>query len=114
MSSALTRGILVTVRTQYIPEKSSATARQYAFAYTVNIANRGTVTAKLESRHWIITDSEGDVQEVRGERHHEAVVARDQVLLQQGRDQLADQRVDVGHLGQRQRPRHDAPVQRQR
>jgi len=67
MSSALTRGILVTVRTQYIPEKSSATARQYAFAYTVNIANRGTVTAKLESRHWIITDSEGDVQEVRGE-----------------------------------------------
>ena len=67
MSSAMTRGILVTVRTQYIPEKSSAPARQYAFAYTVNIANRGTVTAKLESRHWIITDSEGDVQEVRGE-----------------------------------------------
>jgi len=67
MSSALTRGILVTVRSQYIPEKSSATARQYAFAYTVNVANRGTVTAQLESRHWIITDSEGDVQEVRGE-----------------------------------------------
>ena len=67
MSSALTRGILVTVRTQYIPEKSSATARQYAFAYTVNIANRGTTTAQLQSRHWIITDSEGDVQEVRGE-----------------------------------------------
>jgi len=67
MSSALTRGILVTVRTQYIPEKSSATARQFAYAYTVNIANRGTITAQLESRHWIITDAEGDVQEVRGE-----------------------------------------------
>ena len=67
MSSAQTRGILVTVRSQYIPEKSSAAARQYAFAYTVNIANRGTVTAKLETRHWIITDAEGDVQEVRGE-----------------------------------------------
>ena len=67
MSSALTRGILVTVRSQYIPEKSSAAARQFAYAYTVNIANRGTVTAKLESRHWIITDAEGDVQEVRGE-----------------------------------------------
>ena len=67
MSSALTRGILVTVRTQYIPEKSSASARQFAFAYTVTIANRGTVKTQLISRHWIITDSEGDVQEVRGE-----------------------------------------------
>ena len=67
MSSAMTRGILVTVRSQYIPEKSSAPARQFAFAYTVNIANRGSVAAQLESRHWIITDSEGDVQEVRGE-----------------------------------------------
>ena len=67
MSSALTRGILVTVRSQYIPEKSSVSARQFAFAYTVNIANRGTETAQLESWHWIITDSEGDVQEVRGE-----------------------------------------------
>lgn len=67
MSSTLTRGILVTVRSQYIPERSSASARQYAFAYTVTIANRGTVTAQLKSRHWIITDSFGAVQEVRGE-----------------------------------------------
>lgn len=67
MSSAMTRGILVTVRSQYIPEKSSASARQFAYAYTVNIANRGTVAAQLETRHWIITDSDGDVQEVRGE-----------------------------------------------
>ena len=67
MSSALTRGILVTVRCEYIPERSSVHARQYAFAYTVNIANQGSVTAELKSRHWIITDSFGAVQEVRGE-----------------------------------------------
>jgi ApaG protein len=42
-------------------------ARQYAFAYTVSIANQGSVTAELKSRHWIITDSFGAVQEVRGE-----------------------------------------------
>jgi ApaG protein len=67
MSSTLTRGILVTVRSEYIPERSSTHARQYAFAYKVNIANQGTVTAELKSRHWIITDSFGAVQEVRGE-----------------------------------------------
>jgi len=67
MSSALTRGILVTVQSRYIPEKSSIGARQFAFAYTVTIANRGTVKTQLISRHWIITDSEGDVQEVRGD-----------------------------------------------
>ena len=67
MSSMLTRGILVTVRTQYIPERSSASARQYAFAYTVTIANKGTVTAQLTSRHWIITDANGLVQDVQGE-----------------------------------------------
>jgi ApaG protein len=67
MSSALTRGILVTVRCEYIPERSSAQGRQYAFAYTVTIANQGTITAELKSRHWIITDSFGAVQEVRGE-----------------------------------------------
>jgi ApaG protein len=67
MSSMLTRSILVTVRTQYIPERSSASARQYAFAYTVTIANKGTVTAQLKSRHWIITDANGVVQDVQGE-----------------------------------------------
>ena len=67
MSSMLTRGILVTVRTQYIPERSSASARQYAFAYTVTIANKGTVTAQLKSRLWIITDANGLVQDVQGE-----------------------------------------------
>ena len=67
MSSALTRGILVTVRTEYMPDRSSAATKQYAFAYTVNIANQGTETAQLKSRHWLISDSFGTVQEVRGE-----------------------------------------------
>ena len=67
MSTMLTRGILVTVESRYIPERSSAAAHQYAFAYTVKIANRGDVTAQLRSRHWIITDADGVVQEVEGE-----------------------------------------------
>lgn len=57
---------MVTVRTQYIPERSSVSGRQYAFAYTVTISNQGDSTARLESRHWIITDAGGRVEEVRG------------------------------------------------
>jgi ApaG protein len=67
MSSALTDGILVTVHSQYIPERSSVSSRQFAFAYTVRIANQGSETAQLRSRHWIITDANGRVDEVRGE-----------------------------------------------
>ena len=66
MSNAVTNGILVTVRSQYIPERSSISGKQYAFAYTVKIANQGPVTTRLESRHWIITDAVGHVEEVRG------------------------------------------------
>jgi ApaG protein len=66
MSTAVTNGIMVTVRSQYIPERSSVSGRQYAFAYTVTIANQGDTTARLESRHWIITDAVGRVEEVRG------------------------------------------------
>ena len=67
MSSALTQGILVTVVSQYIPERSSVSSHQFAFAYTVRIANQGDEPAQLKSRHWIITDANGNVQEVRGE-----------------------------------------------
>ena len=66
MSSAMTNGILVSVDSQYIPERSSLSSRQYAFAYTVRISNQGHVTARLESRHWIITDGTGRVEEVKG------------------------------------------------
>jgi uncharacterized protein affecting Mg2+/Co2+ transport len=52
MSNAVTQGIRVTVRTQYLQERSSPTSRQYAFAYTVKIKNEGTTTAQLKTRHW--------------------------------------------------------------
>ena len=67
MSTALTRGILVTVRSEYIPERSSLSSREFAFAYTVQIENQGEAAAQLRSRHWVITDANGDVQEVRGD-----------------------------------------------
>ena len=67
MSSAVTKGIVVTVRSEYIPERSSLSGRQFAFAYTVRIENQGDAAAQLKSRHWIITDAFGAVQEVRGE-----------------------------------------------
>src|SRR5262245_53125888 len=67
MSRALTNGILVTVKTEYIPERSVPASRRYAFAYTVRITNQGGQTAQLKTRHWIITDAMGEVQEVRGE-----------------------------------------------
>jgi ApaG protein len=67
VSTAVTRGIRVTVRSQYLPERSSPKGNQYAFAYTVRIANEGEQTAQLKTRHWIITDADGKVQEVRGD-----------------------------------------------
>ena len=54
------------VVTRYLPEQSSAADRVYAFAYTVNIHNSGPVAAQLVARHWIITDSDGHGEEVRG------------------------------------------------
>ena len=67
MSSALTRGIRVLVKSFYLAERSAPGSGQYAFAYTVRIQNEGPESAQLRSRHWIITDGDGKVQEVRGE-----------------------------------------------
>lgn len=58
--------IQVNVRTVYIPEQSDPDAERYVFAYTVTIANEGTASAQLISRHWVITNAENQVQEVRG------------------------------------------------
>lgn len=52
--------------TQYVPEQSDEAAERYVFAYTITIRNAGKFTAQLISRHWIITDARGHVQEVRG------------------------------------------------
>jgi len=56
----------VTVRAQYLPEQSNPEQRQYAFAYTITIRNQGQVPTQLIARHWVITDSEQVVQEVKG------------------------------------------------
>jgi ApaG protein len=57
----------VSVRPRYLPEQSDPSASRYAFAYTVTVRNTGQVAAQLISRHWIITDGEGRIEEVRGE-----------------------------------------------
>jgi ApaG protein len=66
VSNAITNGIRVTVSSNYIPAQSAPKARRYVFAYTVRIANEGTEAAQLKSRHWIITDGNGKVEQVRG------------------------------------------------
>jgi|SRR5690349_110404 ApaG protein len=58
--------ITVEVHTAYVPEQSDESESRYVFAYTITIRNTGTVAAQLVSRHWIITDSDNRVQEVRG------------------------------------------------
>jgi ApaG protein len=66
MSKAVTRGVRVEVESRYLPEESSPSTSQFVFAYTVTIANDGAETVQLRSRHWIITDGNGGVEEVRG------------------------------------------------
>jgi len=71
--------VAVSAVPQYIAEQSDPANDSYVFAYTITIENVGTVPAQLISRHWIITDAAGEVQEVRGL----GVVGR-QPLLQPG------------------------------
>jgi ApaG protein len=66
VSTAVTEGIRVSVSSAYVPEQSAPKARRYVFAYTVKIANEGAQPAQLKTRHWIITDGNGKVEEVRG------------------------------------------------
>ena len=54
------------VAVRHLPEQSNTEAGQYAFAYTVTVRNSGDVTGQLIGRHWIINDSNGHVEEVRG------------------------------------------------
>lgn len=56
----------VSVISQYLAEQSLPEQNRFAFSYTVNISNNGQLPAKLLSRHWLITDGDGRVQEVRG------------------------------------------------
>lgn len=67
MSAEPKHEIKVSVQSFYIKEQSMPEEDLYVFAYTINIRNTGTVAAKLISRHWIITDSDGKTQEVSGD-----------------------------------------------
>ncbi len=66
MSETTTEGITVRVKAAYWPERSSPERSQWAFTYTVTITNTGDRAATLKSRHWLITDAQGRVEEVRG------------------------------------------------
>jgi ApaG protein len=59
--------IVVNVATTYVEDQSDPRERRFVFAYTITIRNEGDVAARLLTRHWIITDANGKVQEVRGE-----------------------------------------------
>jgi ApaG protein len=56
----------VDVKTQYLAEQSDPSQGNYVFTYTITIQNTGTVASQLISRHWVITDANNHVQEVRG------------------------------------------------
>lgn len=56
----------VSVITRFLADQSNPEQNRFAFAYTITVKNNGTLAAKLLSRHWVITDGDGHVEEVRG------------------------------------------------
>ena len=69
----------VTASPKFLAEQSDPDANQFVFAYTITVHNTGETTAKLVSRHWVITDADGRVEEVKGEG-----VVGEQPVLQPG------------------------------
>lgn len=63
---AQTRGLVVRVQPEYLPDQSDPDERRWVWAYHVEVANHGRETVQLVSRHWIITDAWGRVEEVQG------------------------------------------------
>ena len=66
MAEAKKYEIEVRVETQYLSDQSEPETGRHLFSYTTTVINTGTVAAQLISRHWVITDAEEQVQEVRG------------------------------------------------
>lgn len=66
MSDTVTRGIRIIVQPRFVAEQSNPDAGQWLFAYHITIRNEGEQTVQLLSRHWVITDGEAQIQEVRG------------------------------------------------
>lgn len=65
-SEATTRGVRVEVESRYLPEKSDPGRKRWFFAYDIRISNDGDDVVQLLTRHWIITDANGKVEEVKG------------------------------------------------
>ena len=65
-SEALTRGVRVAVVSEYAPDRSRPAQQEWVFLYTITITNEGAETVQLISRHWIITDGGGRVEEAKG------------------------------------------------
>ena len=65
-SNAVTRGVRIEVTTEYDPTRSFPEHNRWFYLYTVEISNEGSETVQLVSRHWIITDATGHVEEVKG------------------------------------------------
>lgn len=79
MSAPKKYDIRVDVVTRYLPEQSDPESDRYVFSYAITINNVGSIAAQLISRHWLITDADGKIQEVRG-----LGVVGNQPLLQPG------------------------------
>ena len=65
-SEAVTRGVRVHVQSEYAPSRSKPALNEWFFVYTVKISNEGAEPVQLVTRHWVITDGTGHVEEVRG------------------------------------------------
>jgi ApaG protein len=65
-SEATTRGVKVEVESHYLAEKSNPLRQRWFFAYDIRISNLGEDVVQLLNRHWVITDANGDVEEVKG------------------------------------------------
>ena len=65
-SEKVTRNIRVQVESSYAPDRSQPAHKRWFFFYSVRISNEGTETVQLVSRHWIITDATGHIEEVKG------------------------------------------------
>ncbi|MBA3581636.1 MAG: Co2+/Mg2+ efflux protein ApaG [Gammaproteobacteria bacterium] len=70
----------VHTKTRYLEEQSAPDAGRFVFSYTIRITNKGTSPAKLLTRHWVITDGEGQIQKVDGDG-----VVGEQPLIQPGK-----------------------------
>ena len=60
-------GVVIQTQVNYLPDQSDEAGNRFVFSYTITITNLGHSSAKLISRHWIITDANNHVQEVRSQ-----------------------------------------------